>query len=115
MELPSKLSKTLEQLKISLEELNGFTQTKPHVNNKRIVKLNIGGTTFTTSLSTLTTQETFFSALLSGAFEVVEDEHGAYFIDRDPRNFHLILNYLRRQDIFFDDLTPTQIKELASD
>src|SRR5947209_16168674 len=104
MELPPKLSKTLEKLKISLEELNGFGQAKPHT-NKRIVKLNIGGTTFTTSLSTLTTQETFFSALLSGAFEVVEDEFGAYFIDRDPRNFHLILNYLRGQDIFLDDLT----------
>jgi len=100
-----------------LEELGSIAiQCSPRkLKKKRIVKLNIGGTIFTTSLSTLTSQETFFSAMLSGSFDIVEDENGAYFIDRDPRNFHLILNYLRGQEIFFDDLSPMQIKELASD
>jgi len=86
-----------------------------HFKQKNIIRLNVGGTVFTTSLSTLTTQETFFSGLLSGRFEMMTDETGAYFIDRDPRNFNLILNYLRGQEVFFDDLSIGQLRELASD
>jgi len=83
--------------------------------NRRLVRLNIGGTLFTTLLDTLTSQETFFSGLMSGKFNAVKDEHEAYFIDRDPRNFGIILNYLRGQEIFVDDLSENQLKELVSD
>lgn len=43
--------------------------------------------------------ETFFTSLLSGRIQSLRDETGAYFIDRDPDIFALILNYLRTKDI----------------
>jgi BTB/POZ domain-containing protein KCTD3 len=43
--------------------------------------------------------DTFFTSLLSGRIQSLKDETGAYFIDRDPDIFALILNYLRTKDI----------------
>ena len=48
-----------------------------------IVKLNVGGTRFETSLSTLSYKgENFFTALCSGLIPSTKDEKGFYFIDR---------------------------------
>ncbi len=61
-----------------------------------IVKLNVGGKVFQTRLETLQKEEgNFFSALFGGNFSLEVDEDGTYFIDRDPKHFELILNYLR--------------------
>ena len=59
------------------------------------IKLNVGGQLFETSRMTLMSEEgTYFHSLLrSGKFE--PDSDGTYFIDRDPRTFRYILNYLR--------------------
>jgi len=77
-----------------------------------IVKLNIGGRLFTTSKNTLKSQEGgFFSRIMDDEL----DEFGALFVDRDPRNFYIILNYMRGQEIFFDLLSESQIRELVSD
>lgn len=65
-----------------------------------IVHLNVGGTRFSTSRQTLTwIPDSFFTALLSGRIPSLRDETGAIFIDRDPQNFSIILNYLRTKDI----------------
>ncbi|XP_059053337.1 BTB/POZ domain-containing protein KCTD3 [Achroia grisella] len=75
-----------------------------------IVNLNVGGTRFATSWHTLTwVPDTFFSALLSGRIPTVRDETGAIFIDRDPKLFGLILNFLRTRDI---DLNNVNIRAL---
>lgn len=64
------------------------------------VQLNVGGTVFTTSWSTLTAQDdSFFSgvyrqreaAMKMGATE----EPGPIFVDRDPTLFKSVLEYLR--------------------
>lgn len=60
----------------------------------RIIKLNVGGHTFATARSTLEAQSTYFQRLLSSQFTDL-DASGEAFIDRDPRYFHLILNFLR--------------------
>lgn len=66
----------------------------------RVVKLNVGGTSFMTSESTLTWHgDTFFTSLLNGSLPSLRDESGAYFIDRDPRVFCSVLNYLRTRDV----------------
>ena len=55
---------------------------------------------FSTSRQTLTwVQDTFFTAMLSGRISSMRDETGAIFIDRDPKLFGVILNYLRTRDI----------------
>lgn len=57
-------------------------------------------TRFSTSRQTLTwIPDSFFTALLSGRISSLRDETGAIFIDRDPKVFSVILNYLRTKDI----------------
>jgi DNA-binding beta-propeller fold protein YncE len=68
------------------------------------IKLNIGGVTFTTSVSTLTREkDTFFSVMFGGNFNMKPDEDGEYFIDREGDLFHIILKHLRGYDI--DEVT----------
>lgn len=65
-----------------------------------IIHLNVGGTRFSTSKQTLSwIPDSFFTALLSGRISSLKDETGAFFIDRDPKLFATILNYLRTRDI----------------
>nr|XP_054758380.1 BTB/POZ domain-containing protein KCTD3-like [Lytechinus pictus] len=65
-----------------------------------LIKLNVGGTRFSTSRQTLTwIPDSFFSSLLSGRISSVKDETGAIFIDRDPSFFVPILNYLRTKEL----------------
>ncbi|XP_012275809.1 BTB/POZ domain-containing protein KCTD3 isoform X2 [Orussus abietinus] len=75
-----------------------------------IVHLNVGGTRFSTSRQTLTwIPDSFFTALLSNRIASRRDENGALFIDRDPKMFSIILNYLRTRDI---DLRNMDIRTL---
>ena len=61
-----------------------------------IVKLNVGGHYFTTSLQTLTRDpNSMLAAMFSGKFEMKPHEDGTFFIDRDGTHFRFILNYLR--------------------
>ncbi len=66
-----------------------------------LVYLNVGGQKFCTSRQTLLSVpgETFFTSLLSERISSTKDSDGAYFIDRDPNLFHLILNYLRTKQL----------------
>jgi hypothetical protein len=53
------------------------------VHFSKVVKLNVGGELFQTSLDTLLLEpRSFFGAMFSGAWETNADENGAYFIDR---------------------------------
>eukprot|EP01080_Neovahlkampfia_damariscottae_P006290 gene6290-10297_t len=59
-----------------------------------IVKLNVGGKLFITTKSTLFNVDNSLKSMLqSGNFK--PDLDGAYFIDRSPEYFPLILDYLR--------------------
>ncbi|CAF0947600.1 unnamed protein product [Didymodactylos carnosus] len=66
----------------------------------QIIHLNVGGTRFSTSKQTLTwIPDSFFTAMLSGRISTNRDESGSIFIDRDPKMFSIILNYLRTKEI----------------
>ncbi|CAL2033951.1 unnamed protein product [Caenorhabditis brenneri] len=73
-----------------------------------IVKLNIGGALFQTTKSTLTRFDGFFRTILETDVPVTKDETGAFFIDRDPTYFRLILNFMRDGHVEL----PTCIKEI---
>lgn len=61
-----------------------------------IVSLNVGGTFYTTTRSTLRRfSGSMLHAMFSGAMPSTIDSDGRYFIDRDGRMFQYILNYLR--------------------
>ena len=63
-----------------------------------IVNLNVGGTIYTTSRSTLTQYpDSMLGAMFGGKLplENSKDSEGNYFIDRDGELFKYILNFLR--------------------
>jgi len=63
---------------------------------KRRVKLNVGGSKFETTLSTLTRHpDSMLAVMFSGRHEVPQDDGGYVFIDRDGTHFRTILNFLR--------------------
>ena len=70
-----------------------------------IINLNVGGTKFSTSRQTLCSiPDSFFSSLLSGRIPSCRDEHGFIFIDRDPKYFSIILNFLRTKELNINGL-----------
>ena len=80
-----------------------------------IVKLNVGGSYFTTSLQTLTKDpKSMLAAMFSGKFETKPCEDGAFFIDRDGTHFRFILNYLRNGKLTLPE-GATFLKELEEE
>ena len=62
---------------------------------KNKIKLDIGGTIFATSKSTLLSfEDSFFGAMLNSGIFLPGDD-GTYFIDRSPLLFHHIIEYMR--------------------
>eukprot|EP00929_Paragymnodinium_shiwhaense_P122609 TRINITY_DN9549_c1_g2_i1.p1 TRINITY_DN9549_c1_g2~~TRINITY_DN9549_c1_g2_i1.p1 ORF type:complete len:363 (-),score=38.32 TRINITY_DN9549_c1_g2_i1:166-1254(-) len=60
------------------------------------VTLNVGGQRFQTSLATLGSDpDSFFGALASGRHRVDWEQDGSLFIDRSPKHFPFVLEYLR--------------------
>lgn len=68
---------------------------------------------FSTSWQTLTwVPDSFFTALLSGRISSLKDDSGAFFVDRDPTLFSIILNYLRTRDV---DLRAVDMRALRNE
>ncbi|CAB9498535.1 SH3KBP1-binding protein 1 [Seminavis robusta] len=64
----------------------------------KVVKLDVGGYTFKTSRDTLCRiPDSHLAAMFSGrhATGPLQDDDGSFFIDRDGRHFHHVLNFLR--------------------
>ncbi|XP_020787936.1 BTB/POZ domain-containing protein KCTD7 [Boleophthalmus pectinirostris] len=65
-----------------------------------ILSLNVGGTYFTTRLSTLQRyDDTMLAAMFSGRYHIPQDSEGRYFIDRDGHYFGDVLNFLREGEL----------------
>lgn len=71
------------------------------LSGRQLVRLNVGGKSFCTSLSTLNKERSMLSVLLSGAF--AENSEDEIFIDRDGSRFIHVLNYLRDGKLNVDD------------
>lgn len=59
------------------------------------VQLNVGGSLFHTTRSTLAKQDTMLRAMFSGRLPTVSDSDGWILIDRSGRHFGIILDFLR--------------------
>jgi len=65
------------------------------------VTLNVGGTKFITSASTLTNNSAYFDSLLSGNWA---DSQNEIFLDRNPIAFAKLLDYMRDNIIKVEDI-----------
>ena len=80
-----------------------------------IIKLNVGGHYFTTTLGTLRSDpNSMLLIMVSRRFEQKPQEDGAFFIDRDGRHFRSILNYLRTMELSFPE-GETAFRELQAE
>lgn len=79
-----------------------------------MIKVNIGGTVFTTSKTTLCSRSTFFSTLLAKE-NADRDEQGNLFVDRDPKHFAFILNYLRDSKCFLGNNDESELIEILNE
>ena len=69
-------------------------------NPNSVLKLNVGGKEFMTTQSTLLSDQNsmlakMFSPDSNGRIPATQDDRGAFFIDRCPIYFGVILNFLR--------------------
>ncbi|EFP09828.1 hypothetical protein CRE_21295 [Caenorhabditis remanei] len=67
------------------------------------VKLNVGGTIFQSTHSTLTKFNGYFKTILETEVPVEKSKFGYIFIDHDPSHFRLILNFMRDGDVRLPD------------
>ena len=80
-----------------------------------VVRLNVGGTLYSTTRATLmSVPETMLATLMETDIPVSTDDEGRIFIDRDGKHFGTILNYLRDGD-FAVPSTATERKELKTE
>ena len=63
-----------------------------------IVSLNVGGTIFTTLEDTLHEAGGIFPHMLKHIELWPKDGHGRIFLDRDPKRFRILLDWLRNKD-----------------
>ena len=80
---------------------------------KNIIKLNVGGKIFHTTQTTLMSADPnsmlarMFANAKNGMAPAILDENGAYFLDRSPKYFEVVLNYLRTGEVILEgDLNP---------
>ena len=98
-------------------ELNSIKLKLNNTQSCEKIKLDVGGTQFSTLKTTLTSVKgSFFSAMFGGRWNPKEGTDGSYFIDRDPLVFPQILNYLREGTIIdLEYLSPRELKILKLD
>ncbi len=91
----------------------GAGTTVPIVSGKQetIIRLNIGGIKFATTLGTICKfPDSMLAAMFGGSFgPPLVDEEGYFFIDRDGSHFRFILNFLRDGTVVLPD-DPRQLK-----
>ena len=84
-----------------------------HEFQSSLIKLNVGGVFCSTSrLTLLAVPGSMLAVMFSGRHPLIAEQDGSYFIDRDGRHFHHILNFLRNGAISVE-LDTDLARELA--
>eukprot|EP01129_Flabellula_baltica_P011543 TRINITY_DN5078_c0_g1_i1.p1 TRINITY_DN5078_c0_g1~~TRINITY_DN5078_c0_g1_i1.p1 ORF type:complete len:202 (+),score=44.61 TRINITY_DN5078_c0_g1_i1:209-814(+) len=125
--LESMKSELLSEVTRLEKEITTLTKEKENVEHiwehisteiekaKYKIKLNVGGSIFVTSKTTLSSQEgSYFYGLLSNG-NWKPDEDGEYFIDRNPMVFDRILDFMRDGQLDTRGLDDRSISMLNKD
>ena len=108
----TKAKREVEEQRRHLEEEKKAMANVYNFQSSRLT-LDVGGCRFRMSWSTLTKDpESMLAAMFSGRHELMPDEEGAYFIDRDGAHFRYILNHLRDGDAAYLPNEKTLLEEL---
>ena len=76
-----------------------------HTKHDRII-LDVGGTQFVSSKSTLSTNSSYFQALLSQTWtQTVSEKNFDFFVDQNPDAFQILLDFMRKGCIEVEQLT----------
>jgi hypothetical protein len=93
-EVERKILDRMDKVDSSFEKLKEEHPTVKTFPNK--INLDVGGQIFRTTVEVLTKEESFFSSMFSGVFDLETDPFDdSYFIDRSPKYFGYILEYCR--------------------
>ena len=96
---------------VSLSSARDDPETLPS-----IIELNVGGHFFATSLATLRSHpDSMLARMFAGIHMLQKDVNGRFFIDRDGKNFGIILNYLRHSHLVADVQDPVLREELVQE
>ncbi|EFP09823.1 hypothetical protein CRE_21330 [Caenorhabditis remanei] len=79
-----------------------------------IVQLDIGGTIFKTTKSTLTRFDGMFKTMLDNEISVKKQDFESIFIDRSPKHFDIILNFMRDGDVELPE-TNRELREVSKE
>eukprot|EP01112_Ceratiomyxa_fruticulosa_P024259 TRINITY_DN979_c0_g1_i1.p1 TRINITY_DN979_c0_g1~~TRINITY_DN979_c0_g1_i1.p1 ORF type:complete len:328 (-),score=65.15 TRINITY_DN979_c0_g1_i1:230-1213(-) len=113
------ISEQIEQLSHSIAkvvDLKGKQKMEPRFASTGRIKLDVGGTLFTTSMETLTSfKGSFFDAMFSGRFPLKKEEDGAIFIDRNGKHFGYILDFMRGTPPSLEHFSKREINELRTE
>ena len=87
-----------------------------NINNKDIIRLNVGGTIFETTRRTMTAQPGRTRQIFSSSSPFPMTADGAYFIDASPKAVEIVLNWIRsyphyKYTLKFKDVPPPDVSE----
>lgn len=101
------------------EETNQLREriTRTHYEAQRgQVRLDVGGKYYSTSVSNLTKYSgSMLAAMFSGRHQVVKDEKGRVFIDRDGKLFRYILDFLRNDEWDLPNNDPYLLRKILQE
>jgi len=79
-----------------------------------VIKLNVGGTYFTTLKTTLTSQDSSLTRIVLSEIPFDTDDEGCCFVDLDPDDFRYILYFLRLGRLHLDVVQTAKSRGLHS-
>lgn len=118
---------TMKEVELSEITANVLAEKEKWENEKKLiaktqkfgtkVKLNVGGTVYETSLSTLTRfPESMLGVMFSGRHHLAIENDGAIFIDRDGQHFREIMKFLRNPNSYSTEgMSDRELKELQEE
>eukprot|EP01124_Arcella_intermedia_P025521 TRINITY_DN4576_c0_g1_i1.p1 TRINITY_DN4576_c0_g1~~TRINITY_DN4576_c0_g1_i1.p1 ORF type:complete len:297 (-),score=65.85 TRINITY_DN4576_c0_g1_i1:11-901(-) len=103
----------IRQKEAKFEEIENKMKENASKAKSKVI-LDIGGKRFATSKSTLLNiKGSYFYTMLSSSWK--PDDDGTYFIDRNPKLFDRILDYMRTGELNISDLGEYEMKKLQKD